>query len=118
MGVDSGVVNRTAGFVKPSSVDLSITTKALKVRCREFRVLGVLPCPNTIGWQNDAWNFFFWDKMGKDHLGFECAQASLLMGAVHRPGGYQALLSVYQGGAGGADVTDTTLSMGQDHQEG
>lgn len=56
--------------------------------------------------------------MGKEHLGFECAQASSLMGAVHSPGGYQALLSVYQGGAGGADVTDTTLSVGQDHQEG
>lgn len=38
---------------------------------------------------------FFWDKKGKADLGFEYAQAGLLMSVTCSLGGYQALPDVY-----------------------
>lgn len=38
---------------------------------------------------------FFWDKMGKADLGFECAQANLLMRVMYSLRGYQALPDVF-----------------------
>lgn len=90
-GVDSGMVNRAASFVKPPSVDLAIPRKALKVRYRKSRALGRSSMPRVPWiWRNDA----LWDRMGKVHFASECASASLPRRASYSLRGYQDLLGV------------------------
>lgn len=91
VGVDSVMGTRTAPFVKPSSVDLSIPSKALKGRSREFRVLGGSSTPQAL-WVGRMMLFLGWD--GKDHMGSEWAQASLLQRVLCSLGGHQALRDV------------------------